>query len=160
MSLLIDVIVLGVIATFVMDSWAWIQLKLFNIPSLSYPMVGRWLGHLPQGRLIHNTIADAKPIQGESIIGWTAHYLIGVLFAGLYACWLTPAGLAAASFSHALGFGIVTVIAPYFLLQPCLGVGLMARRTPRPNIMRLRSLVAHASFGCGLYIGAKILALY
>ncbi|WP_407946587.1 DUF2938 family protein [Photorhabdus asymbiotica] len=28
-----------------MDLWAIVQKRLFNIPSLNYQLVGRWLGH-------------------------------------------------------------------------------------------------------------------
>ncbi|HAT86415.1 MAG TPA: DUF2938 domain-containing protein, partial [Rhizobiales bacterium] len=57
----------------------------------------------------------------------------------------------------ALGFGVATVIAPYFIMQPCLGAGIAASKTPAPNIARLKSLVAHSTFGIGLWLTALIL---
>ncbi|MGP9766656.1 DUF2938 family protein [Halomonas sp. AOP13-D3-9] len=36
--------------------------------------------------------------------------------------------------------------------NPCLGAGIAARKTPQPNIARLRSLLTHFSFGLGLWI--------
>jgi hypothetical protein len=36
-------------------------------------------------------------------------------------------------------------------MQPCLGFGIAASKTPKPNIARLRSLIAHFVFGLGLY---------
>ncbi|WP_301271174.1 DUF2938 family protein [Halomonas sp. DN3] len=56
------------------------------------------------------------------------------------------------AFVSALVFGVVTVLAPFLVLQPGLGAGIAARRTPQPNIARLRSLTAHASFGIGLWV--------
>jgi hypothetical protein len=50
--------------------------------------------------------------------------------------------------------GIGTVAAPFFLMQPGMGAGIAASRTPRPNAARLQSLLTHAVFGLGLYITA------
>ena len=57
----------------------------------------------------------------------------------------------------ALGFGLVTVIFPFAVLQPGMGTGFAASKTPRPNRARLRSLLTHAVFGFGLY-GSALLA--
>ena len=55
--------------------------RLFGAPSLDYAMVGRWIGHLPRGRLTHPGIARSAPVAGERAIGWIAHYAIGIGFA-------------------------------------------------------------------------------
>ena len=75
-------ILIGVGATFVMDGWA-LLLRQFGIPSLNFGFLGRWLGHLSQGRWTHGKIAEAPPIRGELAIGWGAHYSIGVTFSAL-----------------------------------------------------------------------------
>ncbi|MCB8813907.1 DUF2938 domain-containing protein, partial [Escherichia coli] len=80
-DLLLRAVLIGVGATLVMDLWALLLKRLFNAPSLDYAMVGRWIGHLPRGRLTHPGIARSAPIAGERAIGWIAHYAIGVLFA-------------------------------------------------------------------------------
>jgi hypothetical protein len=54
----------------------------------------------------------------------------------------------------ALAVGIGTVAAPFLLMQPGMGAGLAARRSPRPAAARLHSLVTHAVFGLGLYASA------
>ena len=51
----------------------------------------------------------------------------------------------------ALIVGIGTVAAPFLLMQPGMGLGIAASRTPGPRAARLRSLLAHAIFGVGLY---------
>jgi hypothetical protein len=43
-------------------------------------------------------------------------------------------------------------------MQPGLGAGIAASKTPNPNKARLRSLLNHFIFGVGLYICALILA--
>ena len=45
------------------------------------------------------------------------------------------------------------------ILQPGMGAGVAARRTPRPNVARLQSLVTHAVFGAGLYVAGWVARL-
>jgi hypothetical protein len=150
---------IGIGATALMDGWALVEKWVFGTPPRDYAMVGRWLGHLRHGRLSHDSIAKAAPIAQEGAIGWAAHYAIGIAFAALL---LAVFGLDWArdpSFAPALVVGLATVAAPFFILQPALGAGIAASRTPRPNIARLRSIEAHLSFGIGLYLAAKALSL-
>ncbi len=144
---------IGVGATLVMDVWAFV-LKRFGVPSLDFALLGRWIGHLPRGKWIHDKIAAAPPVRGERLIGWGAHYSIGVTFAGLL---IVLAGLDWArspSLSPALAVGIVTVAAPLFVLQPALGAGVASSRTPAPVFNTVKSLVTHTVFGVGLYLAA------
>ena len=50
-----------------------------------------------------------------------------------------------------LAVGIGSVAAPFLVMQPGMGAGIAARRTPRPGAARFQSLVTHAIFGLGLY---------
>lgn len=128
------------------------------MPPLNYVLVGRWIGHLAHGRLSHESIAAAPPIQGEAVLGWVVHYATGVVFAALLlAVWgvewardPTP--------GPALLVGVATVAAPLLVLQSGMGAGIAASRTPRPNVSRFRSVVAHISFGIALYAAALIAA--
>jgi hypothetical protein len=40
------------------------------------------------------------------------------------------------------------------VMQPAMGAGIAASRTPRPNLARLRSVVTHTVYGLGLYASA------
>jgi hypothetical protein len=66
-----------------MDVWAWLARRAFNVQGLDYALLGRWIGHFPRGRFFHDRIADAEPVRGERPLGWLAHYTIGVTFAVL-----------------------------------------------------------------------------
>lgn len=59
----------------------------------------------------------------------------------------------------ALLFGAVSVLTPFLILQPGLGAGIAASRTPKPNVARARSLVTHLMFGLGLYLSALALKM-
>jgi hypothetical protein len=39
-------------------------------------------------------------------------------------------------------------------MQPALGLGFMASRTPKPAAVRIMNVSVHAVFGIGLYLGA------
>jgi hypothetical protein len=148
---------IGVGATIVMDLWA-LVLGRFGIPSLNFALLGRWIGHLPQGRWMHESIAGAAPVRGESLIGWCAHYTIGITFAALL---LSTFGLKWArspSLLPALFIGVVTVVAPLLVLQPALGGGVAFSRTPTPVFNCLKSLVTHTVYGLGLYLAARATA--
>jgi hypothetical protein len=135
-----------------------LQTRLLGVRPLNYALVGRWIGHLWRGRLSHESIAAAPAIRGEAALGWLAHYAVGVAFAGLLlALW-------GVEWAHeptpgpAILVGVATVAAPFLILQPGMGAGIAARKTPRPNVARLRSLATHISFGIGLYVAALVVA--
>jgi hypothetical protein len=50
--------------------------------------------------------------------------------------------------------GVITVLAPWLLLQPALGAGIASSKTPRPLFNALKSLVTHTVFGVGLFLAA------
>ena len=150
---------IGAGATLATDLWAIGRGRLLGVPAPDWGLVGRWFGHMARGRFRHERIAAAEPVRGERVIGWTAHYLIGIAFAGVL---LAICGLAWArqpTLAPALALGIAAVVAPFLLMQPGMGAGIAASRTPRPNSARLHSLVTHAVFGLGLYAAGLVLKL-
>ncbi|MDN2711456.1 DUF2938 domain-containing protein [Janthinobacterium sp. SUN118] len=151
-----DALAIGVGATAVMDVWAVALKRFWCIPSLNFAMVGRWLGHLPRGTLTHVNIAQAAPVRDEAILGWTFHYAIGVLFAAVLLALVGREWAAQPTFAPALLAGLISVAAPFCILQPGMGAGLAASKTPHPNAARLRSLMAHTVFGIGLYLAALL----
>lgn len=152
----LDALAIGVGATAVMDVWAVALKRFWCIPSLNLAMVGRWLGHLPRGTVTHANIAQAAPVRDEAILGWTAHYVIGVLFAAVLLALAGQEWVRQPTFSPALLAGLVSVAAPFCILQPGMGAGLAASKTPHPGAARLRSLMAHTAFGIGLYLAALL----
>ncbi len=148
---LVGAMVVGIGATAFMDLVAWARKYFLGMPSADYGLVGRWIAYMPRGRLIHRPIAVSPSVRGERIIGWSAHYLIGIVFAGVLLAiggidWLRHPAII-----PALMVGIGSVAAPFLLMQPGMGSGIAARRTPKPNAARLRSLLTHGVFGLGLY---------
>jgi len=152
----ISTLYIGAGATAVTDLWAIARKRLLGVPPPDYGLVGRWLAHMAlSGRLRHDRIAAALPIRGERLIGWTAHYLTGIVFASLLLAIGGEAWIREPTLGPALLVGIGTVTAPFLLMQPGMGAGIAARRTPRPAAARLQSLVTHTIFGLGLYAAGQ-----
>ena len=78
---LVETVLIGLGATFVMDLWAVFLNRAFAIPLPNYCFIGRWLRHMANGTFIHPRIAAATQQPAECPIGWIAHYTIGALFA-------------------------------------------------------------------------------
>jgi hypothetical protein len=145
-------LMVGVGATAVMDAWGIARASLFGIPAPNYGLVGRWIAHMPRGQFKHESIAAAAPVKGERLIGWTAHYLIGVAFAAVLVGIWGHEWIEHPTLVPSLIVGVVTVAAPFLLMQPGMGAGIAGARTPRPAATRLQSLITHAIFGLGLYV--------
>ena len=158
MSEPLRVVLLGTGATLAMDIWTIALRRLANIPSLDYRLVGRWIGCFHKGRLVHHPIFATQPVTGEKWLGWAAHYAIGIAFAWLFTLLVGPAWLDRPSPAAPIFFGAASVLVPYFVMQPALGLGVAASRTPNPRSARLKSLATHLVFGAGLYLSALLLA--
>ncbi|HET8721854.1 MAG TPA: DUF2938 domain-containing protein [Nitrospira sp.] len=144
-------IAIGVGATLVMDVWNLILKYAFNIASLNYCLLGRWLRHMPEGRFRHVSITAAPEKRFECLVGWLAHYTIGVLLAVTFVALVSREWLVRPTLLSPLLYGIGTVVFPFFLLQPSFGLGIAASRTPNPTQARMKSLATHTIFGAGLY---------
>ena len=93
---------------------------------------------------------------GEKAVGWLAHYLTGLAFAGILLAIEGQSWIHQPTLVPALLVGISTVAAPFLLMQPGMGAGIAACRMPAPNAARLQSLLTHAVFGLGLYLGGWV----
>ena len=150
-------VLIGSGATMVMDLWA-AMLRRFGVPSLNFAFLGRWIGHLPEGRWLHDSIAKAPPIPGELLIGWCAHYSIGISFTALLLGIFGLEWARSPTLGPALLIGMVTVVAPLFVLQPALGAGIASSKTAAPLFNSMKSVVTHAVYGVGLYLAARAVA--
>ncbi len=160
MDWMMGTLITGAGATAVMDVWSAVRRRLFSIPLPNYAMLGRWVGHMAQGTFRHDAIGAASAIPGERLLGWTAHYLTGIAFAGGMLALLGTDWIRRPAFAPALLFGVATVAAPFLLMQPGMGMGVAAARTPRPGRARVQSIVTHAVFGAGLYAAGWLAHLW
>jgi hypothetical protein len=150
-------ILIGIGATAFMDAWL-VLLKRMGIPTLNFALIGRWVGHLLRGQFAHAAIAKSVPIRGELAWGWLTHYAVGVVFATVLVGMQGADWLRSPTLLPALLVGICTVAAPLLVMQPAMGSGFAASRTPTPFKNCLRSVANHTVFGLGLYLSALVIA--
>ncbi|RUO25529.1 DUF2938 domain-containing protein [Aliidiomarina minuta] len=160
MNNLLIIVFIGIGATTLMDLWGILRQPLFGIPKASYGMLGRWTGHMAQGKFRHNSIGSAAPVKGEQGLGWLIHYLTGIAFAALLIAIWGESWLQAPRIGPAMIIGIGSIAAPFLIMQPAMGAGIAASRTPSPNAARLQSLITHAVFGLGLYASAMLVQFF
>jgi hypothetical protein len=151
--------VIGTSATATIDAWAFARARLTGAASLDYALVGRWLAYCVHLRFHHDAIARSPPVRGERALGWAFHYATGIVFAAVLLAIGGGEWARHPSFGLALMVGVASAAAPLFVMQPGMGLGIAASRTPNPRAARMRTLVTHAVFGVGLYLGARVAAV-
>jgi hypothetical protein len=145
-------ILIGLGATLTSDVWAVFLKYAFKVTPSNFCLVGRWIRYLPEGIFRHSNLGSAPEKSGECIVGWIAHYMIGITFAIGFVAFAGRDWLQHPTLIPALSFGIVTVLAPFLIMQPSFGLGMAASKTSNPAQIRARSLMNHTLFGIGLYL--------
>ncbi|MDH5377170.1 MAG: DUF2938 domain-containing protein [Gammaproteobacteria bacterium] len=150
-------LLMGIIATAILDLSV-LGLKMMGASTTNWALVGRWVVFVSRGQFgaIANGNGNGTKVRFELVYGWLFHYIVGVIYSLLFLLICQGFSLPV-SLGGALGFGILTVLAPWLILQPGLGLGLFAANTPKPAKTRLLNLTIHSIFGFSLFIAWKIL---
>jgi hypothetical protein len=157
-GLVLAAVVMGVVGSAAMDAWSAVLRRRFAIATLDYRILGRWIGHMAHGQFRHARIAGALPVHRERLIGWSAHYAIGITFAVVLVVLAGPAWLASPTIGPALAVGLLTIVAPWLVMQPAMGAGVAGSLTPNPAATRLRNVGTHTAYGLGLSLGAVMIS--
>lgn len=147
---------MGITATVAVDLWATFANKMLGWPRTNWGMVGRWIGHMRNGQFAHTPIGASPPIVHEEILGWVFHYVIGGLYAAMYLLYVNVAQLGRPTLASAVVFGLVTILSPWLLMQPALGLGVCASKAPSPTLVRVQNLIIHTIFGLALYYSYQV----
>ncbi|MDD0853634.1 DUF2938 family protein [Halobacteriovorax sp. GB3] len=145
-------IFIGILATLFMDLWALTLKKIFSISGLDYRFVGRWVYHFKNLKYFHESIFQSSAYKHEQFLGTFTHYAIGIIFAKVLLLWQQNPSLI-----HCLAIGVITLIAPLFIMQPAFGMGIGASKMPAKFIIWLKSFNAHVSYGLGLYLASRLI---
>ncbi len=149
-------LLIGIGGTLLLDVWAWALSLIFGVSSTNWALVGRWIVNLTFGRLTVNH-PKSKTIRGELLIGWLAHYLIGISYGiSLFIIW-GENWLIQPTIDEPVMISWVLLIAPFFIMMPGLGAGVAGQNTPNPTLTRFKSLVGHTIFGIGMFCTAKLI---
>lgn len=156
MIALLRVLVAGVIAAATLDLWQQIFRLAFGVPITDWAMIGRWVGHFPEGQFVHKDIGKASPVAGERALGWLVHYLVGVGYAAVYLMLMTFAFGKAPSLMSALVFGAASVCVTWLVMEPMLGAGIIGARLPNQAVTMAHDFTSHLAMGLGLFIGFAV----
>jgi hypothetical protein len=155
---IVRAVLIGAGATLILDGWALISTRAYGTPAPRWDLVGRWIAWIPRGRFVHERLGETPPAKGELALGWVVHYAIGIGYAALLlAIW----GLDWARHptpGPAILLSLLLLAAPFLVMQPGMGLGIAASKTPDPTAARLRSVINHTVFGLGLYVSALVSA--
>lgn len=153
-------ILIGIGATLTFDLWGLFLKYAFKVAPSNFCFVGRWVLYMPNGIFTHSNIGSMPPKKAECTVGWITHYSIGIVFAAMFIALTGKDWLQHPSLISAILFGVITILAPFFIMQPALGSGIAASKTSNPAQARLRSLMNHIVFGFGLYIFGSVVGLF
>lgn len=148
---------IGLGATLTFDLWGLFLKHAFKIAPSNICLVGRWVRYMPEGTFTHANIASVPRKSAECVFGWMAHYTIGVAFALVFIAIVGGRWFEQPALLPAVAFGVGTVLAPFFIMQPAFGLGIAASKTSNPLQARVRSLMNHTAFGVGLYLFAWLI---
>jgi hypothetical protein len=149
-------LVIGVGATLIYDVWGFLLVRLFGFPGSNWKLAGRWFCHVARGRPLHDNIGDARSFRMESLVGWTVHYLIGIVYAALLLAIWGVEWSRDPTLLPALIVGVGTIAAGWFIMAPAMGAGFASAKRPDANRVRIIQLAGHLVFGLGLYAAALI----
>jgi len=155
MATLFDILVIAVVANVMTDAYELTLERLFG-KTRDWHLVGRWVAHMLKGSIFLDPADETRTVPGELAIGWIFHYIVAIAYVALYLFCMQSILGEPPTIGTAVVFGMVTVAAPWFILMPCLGVGVFAKKAPKPNFIRAASLSIHTVFGFGIYLGVVV----
>ena len=116
--------------------------------------LGRWIGHMLQGRFTHEDITKAEPIPHEAGIGMAAHYAIGLVLGAGYALLLRVPQPRRSSLPRAAAYGVATTVFPWLWMFPARGQGVMGLRNGDLRVPAF-ALGTHVAYGLGLGVALQ-----
>ena len=149
----------GVISTVSMDVLSGVANRLRLTAPVPPQLIGRWFASVARVQPFHADIARVPPVRHEVAIALPVHYAIGTTLAAAYLWVAFRIGWPAQSLALALAFGLCTNVFPWLLMFPAMGYGLFGAHGPMGTRLFFSSLLSHAFFGLGIWIGVRVINL-
>lgn len=149
----------GAIATLAMDVLSVVASRLQLSAPLLPNLIGRWFAFVARGTLLHADIARTPGVSNEIGIALPLHYAIGIVLTGVYIWTVSYAGRPPRNLALALPFGLSTSVLPWLLMFPAMGYGFFGSHGPEGTRLFLSSLINHAFFGIGIWLGVMAAGL-
>src|SRR5262245_6113481 len=152
-------VVAGLIATLSMDVLSVVATRLQVTAPLPPSLIGRWFAFVARGSLVHADIAHTPAVANEIGIAVPVHYAIGIVLTSVYIWAMSYVGRSPANPALGLAFGLTTSVLPWLLMFPSMGYGLFGSHGPVGTRLFLSSLMNHAFFGMGIWLGVIVAGL-
>lgn len=149
----------GVLATLSMDVLSVPAARLQWSSPLPPNLIGRWFASIARGTLLHADIAQSPGVANEIGIAMPVHYAIGITLTSFYIWTLSFAGRSPRNLAVALTFGLSTSVLPWLVMFPSMGYGFFGLHGPAGTRLFLSSLMSHAFFGIGIWLGVTAVGL-
>jgi Protein of unknown function (DUF2938) len=147
----------GLLATIVMDvAGRMLVARVLGITPAGPAKVnnlGRWFGHMREGKFAHDDIESAAPIPREAAIGVGVHYAIGSTLGVVFGL-LLAASRRESSPLLGIVYGAATTAFAWFVVHPACGYGAMGLRGGDPRVPAF-TLANHTIFGLGLWLATS-----
>ena len=159
LTIILAIFLAGVAACIVFDLWQICLQRLVGIPATNWGVIGRWLIiALTKGRLVNDTLDETPAIKHEAAAGWSLHYAVSIGYGVIFAMLMYKTPYLDATWLDGVYFGAASVVVPWFIFLPCIGKGVLARKTPKPFMVCALALVGHVIFGVAMAISFGIFA--
>ena len=150
---LLEVILMGIFATYIMDIFAKFLVKSKIVNALIEPHIpGRWVLYMLRGKFIHKDISQTPALKNEKRAALISHYLIGIVLIGIYLFLELKVPAIRNQLWTPIVFGFTTVLLPWLWLYPSIGIGFLASKTKKQSEYIIFSSLNHFNFGIGMTI--------
>ena len=150
-------IFVGFFATLLFDLYQILLKFAYEIDKSKWGLVGRYFIHCYKGTYKQNDINTSESFDYENIIGYAAHYMIGIFY-GFFYIFVNYLFFDNASLFIAITFGLLTVLGNWCIMMPyAFNLGFFGLKNNNFKKIWVQNLVIHFIFGVGLYIGLKII---
>lgn len=150
-------VMIGVLATAIYDLWGLVLVKFFGLPGSNWTLAGRWFCHMADGVFRHQDIRLATSVGYETAVGWSMHYIVGIIYAGLLLALCGSEWGRNPTLIPALLLGIITILAGWLVMAPAMGLGVAGADLPNVGVIRIVQFIGHCVFGLGLYLAATVI---
>ena len=149
--MIIEIVLMGVFATLVMDIGEEIFKTLFSITKSMEPNhLGRWILNMFRGVFIHDNIQTANPFRFEIPVAISFHYFTGIFLGGIFLWLKNNIKILPSSMYMGLVYGWSTIFLPGLIMFPALGFGFFGLGIHNGINNVISIVIAHSFYGLGI----------
>jgi hypothetical protein len=138
------------VGTLVMDTLNYLFARTGLVLKIDVRMIGRMTVGWMRGRLRYDRPSQIEPHAYERLLGYLAHYAIGLILAAIFVLGWDQFMGGPPSPAWAIVYGFATTVISEFVVYPSMGLGICGRRSPDGIKAFLSPLANHLFYGLGM----------